>query len=134
MKKNIVKKIIILVLLLAAAAAVCVSCAKKEEKETKKEMVSFTVVNSTGTNVTEIAMEDRRSESKMSAKPSGGDWEDGASVGFSMMAAIEDNAPDLMFTFTVEGGSSLTTMIDRKEGTITLVNGADGLSIDITDP
>ncbi len=129
------KKILalILVLVVAAIAVVCTSCAKKEAED-KTEMVSYTVVNNTGKNVTEIAMEDRKGSSKMSAKPEGGGWEDGSFISFSMLAVVENNAPDLMFSFTVEGGNNLSGTVTQKEGTITLVTRDDGIGFDVTAP
>ena len=75
MKKVNVKKIIVitaLVLVLAAVAIVCGSCAKKEEPAYEKGKVSYTVVNNTGKNVTEIVLSDNRSENKVVSKPGEG--------------------------------------------------------------
>ena len=132
MKKRIIA--LILVLVLAAAAIVYFTTAKKQDKAPAMETVAFEVVNSTGKNVTEITMADRRSDNKLSAKPVGGGWEDGSSISFTMLAGIEENAPDLQFSFTVEGGDIHGGTVSQKEGTITLTNGADGLGFDIAIP
>ena len=131
MKKIIL--ILVLVLVVATSAVLCVSCAKAPSKY-KNEMVNFTVVNQTGKNVTEIAMNDNRSEYSMVAKPQEGGLPDGGSIAFSMIAATENNAPSLMFSFTVEGGDSCGGSVLQKEGTITLVNNADGLGFDVSVP
>ncbi len=131
MKKTVL--ILAMVLVLAAVAVVCVSCAKKEEKASPREMVSFTVVNNTGKNVTEVVLEDRKSENKLTAKPQGV-WDEGSTIAFSMQAVIEENAADLMFTYTVEDGSNYSSTIYQKGGTITLVTRDDGLSFDLSDP
>ena len=131
MKKTIL--ILAMILVIAAVAVVCVSCAKKEEKAGTMEMVSFTVVNNTGKNVTEVVLDDKKSENKFTAKPQGV-WDDGSIISFSMQAVIEDNAPDLMFTYTVEGGDSMTAPITKPNATITMVTNDDGLSFDLSDP
>ncbi len=132
MKKRIIALIIVLVL--AAAAVVYFTAVKKQDKAPAMETVAFEAVNNTGKNVTEITLDDRRTDNKISAKPVGGGWEDGSSISFTMLAAIEDNAPDLQFSYTVEGGSLYGGTVSRKDGTITLTNGADGLGFDIDIP
>ena len=64
MKKKILA--LALVLVIAAVAVVCVSCAKKEELKDGK--VSYTIVNNTGKNVTEITLSDRKSDNKTTGK------------------------------------------------------------------
>ena len=118
MKKTILA--LALVLVIAATAIVCVSCTKKEAAF-EKGKVSYTVVNSTGKNVIRISLSDMRSESKMESEPQGGGLPDGQSVGIEMNAMLEKNAPDVMFTFTVEGGDNLSAQINRKSGTITML-------------
>ena len=129
MKKTIL--VVILILVVGAAAIVCTSCATKEA-EAKFETVAFTVVNNSGKNVTEIVMSDRKSDNKLTAKPQEGGWEDGSSIAFTMTAAIEDNAPNLMFSYTVEGGNNVSGTVTQKEGTITLVTRDDGIGFDVT--
>ncbi len=129
MKKTIL--VVILILVVGVAAIVCTSCAKKEA-EAKFETVAFTVVNNSGKNVTEIVMSDRKSDNKVTAKPQEGGWEDGSSIAFTMTAAIEDNAPNLMFSYTVEGGNNISGTVTQKEGTITLVTRDDGIGFDVT--
>ena len=126
MKTKIVA--LVLVLVIAAIAVVCVSCGKKE-KEYQEELISFKVINQSGEKITEIAMEDTRNTSKMVAKPEEGAWEDGEIVGFSMMCAMENNAPDLLFSVTIENGNSLTTSILRKDLALTILSGEEGLQI-----
>ncbi len=77
-------------------------------------------------------MSDRKSDNKLTAKPQEGGWEDGSSIAFTMTAAIEDNAPNLMFSYTVEGGNNVSGTVTQKEGTITLVTRDDGISFDVT--
>ena len=129
MKKTIL--VVILILVVGAAAIVCTSCAKKEA-EAKFETVAFTVVNNSGKNVTEIVMSDRESENKLTAKPQEGGWEDGSSIAFTMLAAIKDSTPNLMFSYTVEGGNNVAGTVTQKEGTITLVTREDGIGFDVT--
>lgn len=131
MKKKLL--VLALVLVIAAIAVVCVSCAK-EEKKYERGLVTYTVVNKTGKNVTELVMSDNRSDSKLVSKPVEGAMGDGESYGFSITAALENNAPDLQFTFTVEGGSNVSSMIYQKEGTITLLSGENGLTFELSDP
>ena len=117
------KKVILtlaLVLVIVAAAIVCVSCAKKEEV-LESGMVSYTIVNNTGKNVTLISLSDNRSNNRIEAKPQEGGLPDGQSVGIELNAMLEKNAPDVMFTFTVEGGDNLSAQINRKSGTITML-------------
>ena len=124
-----------LILIIAAAAIVCVSCAKKEEKaELPTEMLSYTVLNSTGRNVTEVVVEDRKGSTKMVTKPQEGGWQDGESISFSMNVTVENNAPDLGFSFTVEGGNSLYGQVTRKDGVITLLDGENGLAFEVSEP
>ena len=115
-----------LVLVIAAVAIVCVSCAKKE-KEYPAELISFSVVNKTGESITSLVMDDTRMVSRMETKPLGGGWEDGESISFSMTAAMENNAPDLQLTITTDTGKNLTTSVLRKNITITVLSGEDGL-------
>ena len=109
-----------LVLVIAAAAVVCVSCAKKEETP-EKGKVSYTIVNNTGKNVTEIILSDTRSEEKVVATPAEGGLPDGESVGIEMDAMLEKNAPDVILDCTLEGVDKTGGHIIRKNGTITLL-------------
>ena len=121
-----------LVLVIAAVAIVCVSCAKKE-KEYPAELISFSVVNKTGESITSLVMDDTRMVSRMETKPLGGGWEDGESISFSMTAAMENNAPDLQLTITTDTGKNLTTSVLRKNITITVLSGEDGLRTEESD-
>ncbi len=130
------KKIIlalVLALVLATVAIVCVSCTKKEAP-LEKGTVSYTVVNNTGKNVIKMSLSDMRSENKMEAEPQEGGLPDGQSVGIELPAMLEKNAPDVMFTFTVEGGSSVSAHVYQKTGTITMLNGSDGLTFEVSAP
>ncbi len=121
-----------LVLVIAAVAIVCVSCTKKE-KVYPTELISFSVVNKTGENITSLVMDDTRMVSKMETKPEGGGWADGESINFSMTAAMENNAPDLQLTITTDTGKNLTTSVLRKNITITVLSGEDGLRTEESD-
>ena len=133
MKKTMM--IAALVLVLAAVALVCASCAKKEEPVYENGKVSYTVINSTGKNVTEIVLSDNRSENKVVSKPGEGGLPDGQSVGLELPALLENNGADVMFTFTVEGGNNLSAQIGRKSGTITMLTEDDGtLTYKISEP
>lgn len=125
--------ILALVLVLAAAAVVCVSCAKKEEAY-EEGKVTYTIVNSTGKNVTGISLADNRSANKMEAKPEEGGLPDGQSVGMEMIAMLEKGAPDVMFTFTVEGGDNLSAQIGQKSGTITMLTEDGRPTFSISEP
>ena len=125
--------VLALVLMIVAVAVVCVSCAKKEEA-LEKGTVSYTVVNNTGKNVTVITWSDTRSELKGESKAGEGGLPDGQSVGFEMEAVLENNAPDIMFGFTVEGGDNLTGHIMQKTGTITLKLEDGAPAFDISEP
>ena len=120
--------VLTLVLVVAAVAVVCVSCSKKE-KEYREELCSFKVINQTGEKITEIVMEDTRSVSRMKSRPAEGGWPDGQTIIFSMSAAMENNAPDLKFTVVTESGNILTTSILRKDVSITVRSGEDGLQL-----
>ena len=114
------KKVIsVLVLVIAAAAIVCVSCAKKEELKDGK--VNYTIVNNTGKKVTEITLSDRKSDNKTTGKAGEGGLPDGQSIGIEMPVKLEnDTTADVMFSYTVEGGDSVTGSIMKVNGTITM--------------
>ena len=120
--------VLALALVIAAAAIVCISCSK-QEKEYQEELISFKVVNQTGEKITGIVMDDTRSVSKLAAKPEKDGWEDGQTIEFSITAAMENNAPDLLFTVETESGKNLTSSILRKDICITVLSGEDGLEI-----
>ena len=137
MKKENVKKTIVitaLVLVLAAVAVVCGSCSKKEEPAYENGKVSYTVVNNTGKNVTEIVLSDNRSENKVVSKPGEGGLPDGQSVGIELPAMLENNGADVMFSFTVEGGNNLSAHIGQTTGTITMVTENGSLEFKISEP
>ena len=137
MKKVNVKKIMMiaaLVLVLAATAIVCASCAKKEEPAYENGKVTYTVVNNTGKNVTEIVLSDNRSENKVVSKPGEGGLPDGQSVVLEIPAMLENNGADVMFTFTVEGGNNLSAQIGQKSGTITMLTENGSLEFKISEP
>ena len=113
------KKIIALVLVLVLALVVFSSCSKKEET-LEKGTVSYTIVNSTGKNVTEMTLSDTRSDTKVESKAGEDGLPDGQSVALELQVMLEKNAPDVMFGFTVEGGDNLVGHIMQKSGTITL--------------
>lgn len=128
MKKKIL--VLALALVIAAVAVVCVSCAKKEELKDGK--VNYTIVNSTGKKVTEITLSDRKSDNKTTGKAGEGGLPDGQSIGIEMPVKLEnDTTADVMFSYTVEGGDSVTGSIMKVNGTITMkiVDGA--LTFDI---
>ena len=102
MKKKIL--VLALALVIVAVAVVCVSCAKKEELKDGK--VSYTIVNNTGKKVTEITLSDRKSDNKVESKPEEGGMPDGDSIGLELPVKLEnDTTADVMFGYTVEGGS-----------------------------
>ena len=128
MKKKIM--VLVLALVIAAVAVVCVSCAKKEELKDGK--VNYTIVNSTGKKVTEITLSDRKSENKTTGQAGEGGLPDGQSIGIEMPVKLEnDTTADVMFSYIVEGGDSVTGSIMKVNGTITMkiVDGA--LTFDI---
>ena len=110
------KKILVLALALVivAVAVVCVSCAKKEELKDVK--VSYTIVNNTGKNVTEMTLSDQKGGNKLDSKAGEGGLPDGQSIGIEM----EKDMIDVMFGYTVEGGDSILAPIVKQNGTITL--------------
>ena len=122
-----------LALVLAVAVITCVSCAKKPEAPVEGK-VSYTVINNTGKNVTEITLADNRSENKVESKPGGSGLPDGESIGLELPVRLEKNAPDVMFGFTVEGGDNVVAHIMQQKGTITLVNGSDGITFQLSEP
>ena len=128
MKKMILA--LALVLVIAAVAVVCVSCAKKEELKDGK--VSYTIVNNTGKNVTEITLSDRKSNNKTTGKAGEGGLPDGQSIGIEMPVKLEnDTTADVMFGYTVEGGDSVTGSIIKVNGTITMKITDGSLTFDI---
>ena len=128
MKKKILA--LALVLVIAAVAVVCVSCAKKEELKDGK--VSYTIVNNTGKNVTEITLSDRKSNNKTTGKAGEGGLPDGQSIGIEMPVKLEnDTTADVMFGYTVEGGDSVTGSIIKVNGTITMKITDGSLTFDI---
>ena len=132
----IMKKIIVALVLALALAIVGIVCASgaKKEPALEKGTVSYTVVNNTGKNVTKMTLSDMRSENKMEAEPQEGGLPDGQSVGIELPAMLEKNAPDVMFSYTVEDGSSVFAHVYQKTGTITLLNSSDGITFQISTP
>ncbi len=117
MKKKIL--VLALALVIAAVAVACVSCAKKEELKDGK--VNYTIVNNTGKKVTEITLSDRKSDNKTTGKAGEGGLPDGQSIGIEMPVKLEnDTTADVMFSYTVEGGDSVTGSIMKVNGTITM--------------
>lgn len=112
------KRMFILVLALVLVAVVCVSCAKKDELKDGK--VSYTVVNNTGKNVTEFTLSDKKSDNKVESKAGEGGLPDGQSTGIELPVKMEKDTIDVMFSYTVEGGDSMTAPIVKQNGTITL--------------
>ena len=131
MKKKIIA--LALILVIAAAAVVCVSCAKKEEALVDGK-VSYTIVNSTGKNVTLITLSDTRSDNKVESKPGESGLPDGQSIALELPVKLEKNAPDIMFGFTVEGGDNVVAHVMQQTGTITLLTKDDGISFEISAP
>ena len=128
MKKKIL--ILALALVIVAVAVVCVSCAKKEELKDVK--VSYTIVNNTGKNVTEITLSDRKSDNKVESKPEEGGMPDGDSIGLELPVKLEnDTTADVMFGYTVEGGDNVTGSIMKVNGTITMKIVDGSLTFDI---
>ena len=128
------KKIIALVLVLVLALVVFSSCSKKEETP-EKDTVSYTIVNSTGKKVTEGTLSDTRGDGKVESKAGEGGLPDGQSIGLELQVVMENNAPDVMFGFTVEGGDNLVGHIMQKSGTITLKLDEEGRpAYDISEP
>ena len=128
MKKKIL--VLALALVIAAVAVVCVSCAKKEELKDGK--VSYTIVNNTGKNVTEITLSDRKSDNKVESKPEEGGMPDGDSIGLELPVKLEnDTTADVMFGYTVEGGDNVTGSIMKVNGTITMKIVDGSLTFDI---
>lgn len=128
MKKKIL--VLVLALVIAAVAVVCVSCAKKEELKDGK--VSYTIVNNTGKNVTEITLSDRKSDNKVESKPEEGGMPDGDSIGLELPVKLEnDTTADVMFGYTVEGGDNVTGSIMKVNGTITMKIVDGSLTFDI---
>ena len=128
MKKKIL--VLVLALVIAAVAVVCVSCAKKEELKDVK--VSYTIVNNTGKNVTEITLSDRKSDNKVESKPEEGGMPDGDSIGLELPVKLEnDTTADVMFGYTVEGGDNVTGSIMKVNGTITMKIVDGSLTFDI---
>ena len=117
MKKKIL--VLALALVIAAVAVVCVSCAKKEELKDGK--VSYTIVNNTGKNVTEITLSDKKSDNKVTSKAGESGLPDGESIGLGLPVKLEnDTTADVMFGYTLEGGDSMLAPIIKVNGTITL--------------
>ncbi len=103
---------LILAMVITLAAIVCVSFANEETYESGK--VSYVVINSTGKNVTLVGLSDMRSENRMEAAPREGGLSDGESVGIELPAMLDKGAPDVMFTFTVDGGDNLSVHLSRR--------------------
>ena len=128
MKKKIL--VLVLALVIAAVAVVCGSCAKKDELKDGK--VSYTIVNNTGKNVTEITLSDRKSDNKVESKPEEGGMPDGDSIGLELPVKLEnDTTADVMFGYTVEGGDNVTGSIMKVNGTITMKIVDGSLTFDI---
>ena len=128
MKKKIL--VLALALVIVAVAVVCVSCAKQEELKDGK--VSYTIVNNTGKNVTEITLSDRKSDNKVESKPEECGMPDGDSIGLELPVKLEnDTTADVMFGYTVEGGDNVTGSIMKVNGTITMKIVDGSLTFDI---
>lgn len=92
------------------------------------------LVNSTGKNVIALSLADTRSENKVDSTPGEGGLPDGQSILLELPAMLEKNAPDVMFSFTVEGGDNVTAHINQKEGTVTMLIKDDGLTFEVSAP
>ena len=127
MKRKIM--VLALALVIVAVAVVCVSCGKKDELKDGK--VSYTIINNTGKKVTEITLEDKKSENKTTGKAGEGGLPDGVSIGIEMPVKMENDTIDVMFSYIVEGGNSVLAPIVKQNGTITLKIEDGALTFDI---
>ena len=126
------KKIIALVLVLVLALVVFSSCAKKEAKEETAKM-SFTIINKTGETAREITLKEQKA-----AKPqswSNGELANEQQITIEVNTVVENGAPFINFSYSLENGSNYQTSIMTKgDKVITLTIGEDGSpAADIAD-
>ena len=110
------KKILAVVLLLAVAV-VCVACTRNtpaQTAETKK--YTYTIINETGTTVTNVYLADDHSANKAEVKFDGEGMDDGAEVSLSVSAVPDkDGNPSLTASYTIGATESLLPESKRKE-------------------
>lgn len=126
------KKIIALVLVLVLALVVFSSCAKKEAKEETAKM-SFTIINKTGETARDITLKEQKA-----AKPqswSNGELANEQQITIEVNTVVENGAPFINFSYSLENGSNYQTSIMTKgDKVITLTIGEDGSpAADIAD-
>ena len=125
------KKIIALVLVLVLALVVFSSCAKETKEETAK--MSITVINKTGETAKDITLKEQKA-----AKPqswSNGELANEQQITIDINTVVENGAPFVNFSYSVESGNSYQTSIMTKgDKVITLTIGEDGSpAADIAD-
>ena len=126
------KKIIALVLVLVLALVVFSSCAKKEAKEETAKM-SITIINKTGETARDITLKEQKA-----AKPqswSNGELATEQQITIEVNTVVENGAPFINFSYSLENGSNYQTSIMTKgDKVITLTIGEDGSpAADIAD-
>ena len=118
------KKIIALVLVLVLALVVFSSCAKKEAKEETAKM-SITIINKTGETARDITLKEQKA-----AKPqswSNGELATEQQITIEVNTVVENGAPFINFSYSLENGSNYQTSIMTKgDKVITLTIGEDG--------
>ena len=118
------KKIIALVLVLVLALVVFSSCAKQEAKEETAKM-SFTIINKTGETARDITLKEQKA-----AKPqswSNGELATEQQITIEVNTVVENGAPFINFSYSLENGSNYQTSIMTKgDKVITLTIGEDG--------
>ena len=119
------KKVISLILVLVLALVVFSSCVRKEAAKEETAKMSFTIVNKTGENVTDLSLKERIGSKKQALD--NGKLADGQEITVTGEIAVDNGAPSLDFTYALESGNSMMTTITTKgDKIITLKVDADG--------
>ena len=124
MKKKIIS-IMALVLILALSVAVFSSCAKKEEAKEETAKMNITIVNKTGETVKNITFEELSGSKKQK-------WEtaelaNDEEITVTIDTVVEKEAPNLQFSYGVESGNAMhTVIVEKGDKNITLKVVEDG--------
>ena len=125
MKENSMKKIIALIVALVLALVAFTACALKEEVKEETAKVTYTIVNKTGENVTDLSLKERIGSSKKGI--SEGKLANDQEITLTTETVVDHGAPSFDFSYALESGNSMMTKITTKgDKIITLTVDEDG--------
>ena len=119
------KKIIALSLVLVLALAVFFTCNRKVEAKEETAQISYTIVNKTGENVTDLSLKELIGTRKMAM--SDGKLANGQEITLIINTTVVNGAPSFDFSYALESGNSMMTKLTAKgDKIITLKIDEDG--------